>query len=303
MRYRPFGRSGAAVSALSLVLTDAPMRNDDRVKLIYAALEAGVNTFEIQSRDPAAAHALGEALAAIDRRMVFVAMRLGWSSARNGPRQRDLSPEALIGAVESMLAQTGLGRIDVAILDVLEGERLPAQTIPALCSARASGRVRMLGIGGGEGADEHIDTGQFDVLATPFNIHSGWAERNRLKRAGRADMAIIGCDYHPADLGGGEEKSAGPLGIARLLRRKERTPHRYEFLERWPGWTPEQICLGFALTEPSLATVQTTTRDPETLEALASVVERDLPTGLSAQIEMARLSSDQEKAALAKRRA
>jgi hypothetical protein len=31
MRYRPFGRSGAAVSCLTLVLTDEPMRREDRV--------------------------------------------------------------------------------------------------------------------------------------------------------------------------------------------------------------------------------------------------------------------------------
>ena len=36
------------------------MRNEDRVKLIYAALEAGVNTFEIRGRDPQVAIAVGE---------------------------------------------------------------------------------------------------------------------------------------------------------------------------------------------------------------------------------------------------
>lgn len=303
MRYRPFGRSGAAVSALSLVLTDAPMRADDRVKLIYAALEAGVNTFEIQARDPAVAEALGDALAAIDRRMVFVTVRVGLAGGRHGPRQRDFSPDALLSAIDAVLSRTSLGHVDVALVEVQEGERLPPHVIPTLCSARQAGRVRMLGIAGAEGIDEYIDTGHFEVAAMAFNIHSGWAERNRLRHASRADMAIIGCDFHPADLGGGEPVDPGPLGIGRLLARKQRTPHRYEFLERSPGWTPEQICLGFALTEPSLATVQTTTRDVDTLEALASVVERDLPTGLSAQIEMARLSRDQEKAALAKRRA
>jgi aryl-alcohol dehydrogenase-like predicted oxidoreductase len=306
MRYRPFGRSGAAVSALSLVLTDTPMRADDRVKLIYGALEAGVNTFEIRGRDPQVAVAVGEALSVIERNMVFVALRVGWNYDRNGGRVRDLSAEGVTGAIEAVLARTRLGRLDVAVLDIMEGERLPSHIVPALHSARAAGRVSMLGIAGGDATDAYVGTGDFDVLATPFNIQSGWLERNRLKRATQCDMAILGCDYHPSGLGGGEAafKSAGPLGLGRLLGpRRERVPSAYDFLERTPGWTAEQICLGYALTEPSLASVQTQVQSVEHLQALTAVIERDLPTGLAAQIEMARFSVDQENAALAKRRA
>jgi aryl-alcohol dehydrogenase-like predicted oxidoreductase len=307
MRYRPFGRSGAAVSAVSLVLTDAPMRGDDRIKLIYAALEAGINTFEIQGRDPQVAQAVGEALSAIERRMVFVALRVGWGYDRSGHRVRDLSAEGVTGAIEALLARTRLGHLDVALLDILEGERLPTHIIPALRSARAAGRVSMLGVAGSGAADPHIGTGEFDVLATAFNIQSGWLERNRIKRATQCDMAIMGCDYHPPGLGGVDivhKPAPGPLGLGRLLgSRRERIPSAYDFLEQTPGWTAEQICLGYALTEPSLATVQTPVRDADQLNALTSVVERDLPTGLAAQIEMARFSTDQENAALAKRRA
>jgi aryl-alcohol dehydrogenase-like predicted oxidoreductase len=304
MRYRPFGRSGAAVSALSLGLTDAPMRADHRIRLIYGALESGINTFDIHGRDPAVAQAVGEALASIERQMVFVSLRVGWSVDRNGVRFRDLSPEGVTGAIEAFLARTQLGRLDVAILDLQEGETLPPHVIPSLQSARSAGRVRMLGVSGGESTDEHIGTGDFDVLVTAFNLQSGWIERNRLRRAGQADMAILGCNFHPVGLGGTEPeaKPTGPLG--RLFGGvKERTPHAYEFLERTPGWTAEQICLGFALTEPSLASVQTMVRDPADIESLASITERELPTGVAAQIEMARISSDQEQAALAKRRA
>jgi aryl-alcohol dehydrogenase-like predicted oxidoreductase len=306
MRYRPFGRSGAATSALSLVLTDAPMRASDRIKLIYGALEAGVNTFEICGGDPDVATAVGKALSAIDRHMVFVALRVGWRWDRSGHRVRDLSPEGVTGAIEAALARTRLGRLDVAILDVVEGERLPPHVTPSLQSARGAGRVAMIGVSGGEAVDAHIGSGDFDVLATPFNIQSSWLERNRLKRATQGDMAIMGCSYHPDGLGGGEAvfKPAGPLGLGRLLGpRKERVPSAYDFLEQTPGWTAEQICLGYALTEPALATIQTQVHSVEHLQALAGVVERDLPTGVAAQIEMARISVDQENAALAKRRA
>ena len=72
----------------------------------------------------------------------------------------------------------------------------------------------------------------------------------------------------------------------------------YEFLTNTPGWSAEDICLGYALTEPSLATVRVTADSPQEVERLAAVVERDLPTGVCAQIEMARFSAqEREKAA------
>ena len=46
----------------------------------------------------------------------------------------------------------------------------------------------------------------------------------------------------------------------------------------------------YALTEPSLATMQITSQQARRLEGLASVAERDLPAGLSSRIEMARFS-------------
>jgi hypothetical protein len=42
-----------------------------------------------------------------------------------------------------------------------------------------------------------------------------------------------------------------------------------------------------------VTTVETGVRSPEHLQALAEVVERDLPTGAAAQIEMARFSHQQ----------
>jgi hypothetical protein len=157
----------------------------------------------------------------------------------------------------------------------------------------------MLGIAGTDGVEPHIDTGVFEVLETPFNLHSGWSERNRLKRAVIADMAIIGTDYYPFSRRQEDKPPPGPLGLGRLLGgAKTKVPEGpYAFLDRTAGWTGEEACLAFALTEPSLTTVQTQTSDAGDLQKLAASVERDLPNGLSAQIEMARFSADQQSGA------
>lgn len=311
MRYRPFGRSGAAVSSLALALTDRLKRDDERIRLIYAALEAGMNTFELQTRDGAAATALGQALAAVERQMVFVSIRLGWRGDGAGQRVRDLTPDGLTGAIDAALAKTGLGYLDVAVLSLVDGETMPDHVMPLLHAARADGRVRMLGIAGADSADRWIDGGEFEVLVTAFNIHSGWRERNRLARAQQANMAIIGSDYMP--FGRRKEDPPAPMvetgpgrGISRLwgagreagsAAPPAKAAGVYDFLQRARGWTAEEVCLGFALTEPSLAAVLTRCSEAKALADLAEVVERELPTGIAAQIEMARFSGGEGRGA------
>ena len=68
----------------------------------------------------------------------------------------------------------------------------------------------------------------------------------------------------------------------------------YAFLENTPGWKADEICLAYALTEPCLASVQVRPSSLVELERLAAVVERDMPPGLAAQIEMARFSPQPE---------
>lgn len=302
MRYRPFGRSGAAVSSLSLAFDDQPMSDAARAALVYAALESGVNTFELQVLDAGAAAAIGQALGAVERRMVFVGLRLGWARDENGRRVRDLSRDGLVAAIKGFLAHSGLGFIDVALVEAAEGEPVPPHVIPLLKAAQSARRVRMIGAAGGDAIDPWMETGALDVVATPFSLCSGWRERNRLKQAVEREMTVIGYGYHPALPRAGQAE-AGPesprLGLSRLLRRPAAPPPveaadgPYAFLDRTPGWTADELCLGYALTEPCLATVQASARDPAQVQALAAVVERELPTGLSAQIEMARFSGPQ----------
>ena len=62
----------------------------------------------------------------------------------------------------------------------------------------------------------------------------------------------------------------------------------YGFLQDTAGWTNEDICLAYALTEPAFATVQVEAWRADAVERLAAVCDKDLPTSVAAQIEMAR---------------
>ena len=48
------------------------------------------------------------------------------------------------------------------------------------------------------------------------------------------------------------------------------------------------MCLAYALTEPAFASIQLEGWRADLIERMAAVTDRDLPTGVAAQIEMAR---------------
>lgn len=290
MRYRTFGRSGLVVSAVSLCVPEKGVRDPDRIKLITAALETGVNGFEVRAGAEAAEAGLGAALAGVDRNLVIVGARLGRDHAGRGA---PFQPEAIRASIQGFLTRARLQKLDYLIIDGPQTGELTQAAMAMLDAAKRAHRVSMIGIGGkAEEIDGYVATGTFDILAAPYNIRSGWAERNRIKAALDLDMSIIGRDYFAA----GETQTAAapvpPKGLARFLHRHPAAVAEgpYEFLGRARGWTPEAICLAFALTEPGIATVQVATTSHEQLAVLGEATERELPSGLPAQIEMARFS-------------
>jgi aryl-alcohol dehydrogenase-like predicted oxidoreductase len=291
MRFRPLGPSGMVVSAVSLALADsaARARATDWVSLIYAAFENGINAFEVTGRHPAIADGLSQALQAVERRLLFIAWRIGTKLSPAGGVIRDFSADGLEMTIEAILARTGIEYIDAVILDDPNAADLSPQALEVLRAMRADGRIHMLGVGGRDDAlDAYISTGAFDLLHIPFSLTSGYTELRRLKAAVERDMAVIGYDYFPSDF---HERPA-PADLKKTLWGRATAPlagaGTYDFLQKTRNWSPEEVCLAYALTQPALATVQIGADRPERIEALAAVTDRELPPGVSAQIEMAR---------------
>ena len=281
-----------AVSTVSLSLDDnkARTRPADWQTFLYAAFECGINAFEIVGRHPALIEGLGLAMQAIERRLVFVALRAGVGPAR------DFSPDGMRHLIDSVINRTGMDYLDAVILDDPHSEELTPYALETLRGIRQSGRARMLGVGGQDDAiDAYISTGAFDLLRTSFSLTSGWKERLRLKAAREHDMGVIGYGYYPEGLiraPTAMPKSSLFGGRANPLQ----GVGGYAFLNNTHGWKGEELCLAYALTEPSLASVGVSADSVTAMEALAAVSERDLPPGLGAQIEMARFGADAKAA-------
>jgi aryl-alcohol dehydrogenase-like predicted oxidoreductase len=289
LRYRPIGVSGGIISAVSLGLSADPARSrpGDWVELIYAALENGINGFDVAYPDAPLVEGLAQAFAGFDRKLAFVAWRLG---GRAGAA--DFSARGLMEQVKAALAGARLSYLDAVMLDDPPAGEPARDAMGALNQLKSGGLVRHLGVAGeGEAIDGHIESGGFDLLQTPFNLTSGWRERNRLRSAGATNMSVIGYRSYPSELRGSAQAKSRPGGHPLA------GAGTYAFLEATSGWRPEEICLAYALTEPALASVLVRPGSTAELARTAAAVDRDMPPGLAAQIEMARFSPEAEAGA------
>lgn len=302
MRYRPFGRSGSAISNLTMRLgASAVMRGPDYARqLIFQALEGGVNAYVLESADPVLAEIVGGALSVVERDLVTVFLTLGAGDGRRGS-ERDFSGEGLTQAMERVLNVSGLGWIDVALLDQPGEDELPQSALQALKALRSAGHIKLIGVAGdGPVMDAYVSTGAFDVLVTPYHANSSWQVRARIRAAREQDMAILASGFFPDSLARPRKPEAafapqkkGLFGLGgKTPAATEHDPAgSFAFLHHMPGWSAEQLCLAYTLTDPSMSSAVIDIDTPERLAALIDTPERDLPAGLAAQIEMARVRS------------
>ena len=133
------------------------------------------------------------------------------------------------------------------------------------------------------------------MLGTPYNLTSGWRERNWLRAAGQHDIAVFGYEPYPIEF----HRAVSAMQRQQPKGRVEALHGcgSYSFLDATPNWTAEEICVAHALTEPGLATIQILAPSLDRLERLAETPEREMPPGLSAQIEMARFAPAPEQRA------
>ena len=292
MRYRPFGATGKAVSAVSLLLRDAPNMNTPQAWRImaFAAMENGINCFELTAGLDVMALGIGEALRSVERRLMFLSWRL------RGDGSHALTAEMIAASVRNGLQRTGAIYFDMLTMDEVAYEAMDDRAHAYLSDLRAAGLCLQIGIvGDGPTVDACIIKGSLDVLVTPFDLTSDWQARRRVRDASDKNMTIIACEPFPAAqirAAGGGNSNAMRRGGNSLLKRTDPLAGTgtYAFLHQTSNWTAEEVCLAYLLTEPTFASIQVEAFRAESISRYAGVADRDLPTGVAAQIEMARFS-------------
>lgn len=276
MRYRSFGNRPVTVSAITLRL-DAPRRKgnaDDWRDFVFAAMEAGINTFEIGQTSVPMLMGAAEAFAALERRLFVV----GWRTTLSGGV---LETSRRVG---DLAASLGLTEIDLLTLEL----DAPLRDPNVLAALRQTEVARWLTVAGpADALDEAIAKEQFDGVVMKSDPNGGWADRNRIRAAAACGMGVIAVEVG-AEIGVTEEPQA-KTGLLGVFRKRPSAPAP-EFRVHVHGWTEQQVAIAHALTDTAISTIMVQPTCAPTLEGLAWAVERDLPAGAQAQIEMARFS-------------
>ena len=299
MRYRPFGRSGLALSTIGLHLPAQVLTKTRGLmeKLLTTALENGINTYHFETADPKMLAAAANIFSVVERRLLFLSISA--SDTASDGMTYELAPlkERLRGAIKD----SGLMWLDLVLFDKVGTTTLPQNSHDFAKTLQRSKMLRYIGARA-ETADmaDLIQSRRFDVVRTGFDIDSSWDKRRQIDAAIAHEMAVFAEDTFP------DRYSQAANLIPQDAKRgwfgaKPRNPlagaGTYAFLHQTPEWTPEELCLGYALSQPSLACIYVTADTPAHLEALAQVPERHLPSSVPAQIEMARFTAYTPKTA------
>jgi aryl-alcohol dehydrogenase-like predicted oxidoreductase len=301
MRYRPFGRSGLALSTIGLRLKADALNNNRALmqKLIVSGLENGINTYHFDTLDVGLLRAAADTFSVVDRKLLFITVNAHESYQRSDSTTYALSPlkDRLRGAIK----ETGLHWLDALYFGQPGAASLSDETLNFLLNLQKSKMLRFIGgIGDTDDLSELIACDAFSVIQTSFDIDSSWDKRRKIDDAVARDMNVIATDFYPAayrkasdvvpkdarrGFFGGQPKN--PLAGAGT----------HAFLHQTPDWTPEQLCLGYALSQPSMSCILIDAESPQHLDSLADVPERHLPSSVPAQIEMARFNERAAKLA------
>lgn len=301
MHYRPFGRSGLALSNIGLNLRWEKLHKNRSLlqKLIFTALENGINTYHFDSADTGFLQSASEIFGVVERKLLFVSINA------NEPNQpSDASVCALAPLKERLrtaIKDSGFHWIDLLLFNQPGAGEIPDDSLAFLDSLKRSKMLRYIGTTcEAEEMAALVASGNFDVIKTSYDIDTSWDKRRQIDNAVAKELNVFGTDVMPdayrkasdvvpkeARRGWFGSKAANPLGGAGT----------HAFLHQTHDWSPEELCLGYALSQPGLSCIYVDVDSPDHLESLAAVPERHLPSSVPAQIEMARFNHRAPKTA------
>lgn len=283
MRYRSFGRSERAVSTVTLTLKDTPgkARAADWRGVVFAGLESGINAFELSpDASPAIMAGLAEALQSVESGLCFVTLRCSVAA-------EDLARQQVLRKAAEVAELVGVELLDCLMLEGPGLESMGELEVQGIQELRAI--ARHVGVAHCSRVERLAYRGAIDAVAVDYNLTSPVTHRNLIRQLSGSGMAIVVEDACPEVV----LKALPPPPQKRGFFSKPvyAPTGSYDFMHDTPGWTAEQICVGYVLTEPGVSTIRFASANAGRIAAVASAADRDVPGGLSAQVEMARFGT------------
>src|SRR5271165_483654 len=151
MQFRPLGRTGLQLSALSYGASSLgqefrPVDVNEALRSVRAALDLGMNfidTSPYYGRGMSEC-LLGVALRGVPRESYILGTKLG----RYAPAHFDFSARRVAESVDVSLQRMGVDHLDVILchdIEFVEMSRIVEETLPALRKIQEQGKVRFVG--------------------------------------------------------------------------------------------------------------------------------------------------------------
>ena len=154
MKYRKLGNTGLEVSALSFGASSlgsvfGPTDDNESVRTVHAAVEAGINYIDVSPYygQTKAETVLGMAIQQLPRDKFLLSSKAG----RYGEDSFDFSGARIFSSVEESLARLHTDYLDILFLHDIEfvpGRIILEEAVPALHRLKEQGKIRFCGISG-----------------------------------------------------------------------------------------------------------------------------------------------------------
>src|ERR1700712_5105981 len=225
MNYRTLGRTGVKVTPLCLgAMMFGAWGNpdhDDSVKIIHAALDAGINfidTADVYSAGESE-QIVGKALAGGKRDDVVLATKVGFPMG-DDPGRRGASRRRIIRGVEDSLRRLNTDWIDLYQIHRPDPSTDIDETLGALSDLVHQGKIRYFGhstfpashIVEAQWTAEHRGRERFRCEQPPYSILVRAIEQDVLPTCQRYGMGVI--PYSPLAGGGPSGRSRNDAGTA-----------------------------------------------------------------------------------------
>lgn len=302
MDYRLLGRSGLRVSALALgtvelgleygiALPGEPPRLslDEGVRLVHAAINAGVTLIDTARAYGASEEVLGAALAG-RRHEVVLATKVRTQAPDGATLRGEALRRVMRASLEESLRALRTDYIDLwqihNVDDALlaEGEAVAA----AFAEARRAGLVRAVGGStyGVKAPLAAIESGLFDVLQVTYSVLDQRLENGVFPLAGERGIGVVVRSV----LLKGVLTARGDYLPERLAALRERSRAFRELVAaRGGGLSPVQAAIAFALGHPAIGSTLVGVRSEGELREALGATKQPLDPRLRSELAALRL--------------
>lgn len=305
MNYRRLGRTNLSVSALALGTVELGMdyginapghfgRPDETaaIRLVHAALDAGINFIDTARAYGESETVLGKALHG-RRNQVVLATKVGTHLPDGSLPTGEALRQRMLASLETSLQQLQTDSVDLWQIHNVDAAVLAQQeTVAAIfAEARHSGKVRWTG-GSFYGANlpvAALSTDLFDVMQVTYSVFDQRITDQLLPLAQAQQVGVV---VRSVLLKGALTERADYLPDQLEPLRARSRHFRQLIADAGLPLSSAQVALAFGLAHPQISSVLVGVRSEQELHDDLVAVETSLPAALLAQLQALRLDEE-----------